>query len=94
MASKSYTGYVDENFKKANADFNAGLISKSQLSSITANLMNSSRSVQNLGNSINGFMQTNSKLEMEGKDSHYNDLVMSFLLKDHQVLYISITMAI
>ena len=79
MASKSYTGYVDENFKKANADFNAGLISKSQLSSITANLMNSSRSVQNLGNSINGFMQTNSKLEMEGKDSHYNDLVMSFI---------------
>ena len=79
MASKDFTSFLDVNFKTAEANFKEGAIDETQLSGITSNLMNSARSVQNLGERINNFVQINAKLEAEGKDSHYNDLVMSFV---------------
>ena len=79
IANAKFKENLNEQFKSANMLFNTGQIDRSGLKAMNTNFLNAANGVKNLATNIQGFVTMDDRLAAQGRDSHWNDLVKSWV---------------
>ena len=79
QASAEFTKFLKQNFEGAEEAFSNKQIDEEGLASFNTGLQSSAKRVQNIAADVQNFMAIDDRLAAQGNDSHWNDLVASWI---------------